>query len=125
MHRQNRGTPIVNNLNNSSTEGFWLFLIGLLAWWSYDSGYGSCDEYASEYSCGYVVDRADYEVFYWENLQAQNAEDERAIGRVVGLRECKNVAMRHAALIREVWNERAYICVLVDDGAFVEKHRLL
>ncbi len=113
----------MSSANNS--DGFWLIVIGLIGYWAYDTGYGSCDDYASEYSCGYVIERAEYEVYYWQNFQNQNIADEISIGRVVGLRECKNTAMQYAAIIRESWNERAYICVLVDDGDFVEKHRLL
>lgn len=115
-------------MSSSSDDGYvWLFVLGcgVLAWWVYQSGYGSCDDYASDYSCGYVVDRADYEVLYWRNVEDDDADDERPIGRVVGLRACKDTAMRYAAAIDERWNERAYICALVKDGSYEEKHRLL
>jgi hypothetical protein len=103
----------------------WILGIGALAWWVYQSGFGSCEKYSSDYSCGYVVDRADYEVFYWRNLQEDNPDDDRPIGRVVGLRACKDTAIRYSAAIDEPWNERAYVCVLVKDGSYMEKHRLL
>jgi len=103
----------------------WIVGIGALAWWGYQSGFGSCDKYASDYSCGYVVDRADYEVFYWRNLLENNPDDDRPIGRVVGLRACKDTAIRYSAAIDEPWNDRAYVCVLVKDGSYMEKHRLL
>jgi hypothetical protein len=115
-------------MNKNNIE-FWLFTIAVLFFcfllWKYDTGFGSCDEYASDYSCKYVIERADYEVYYWRNVKADNPDDEKPIGRVVGLKECKNTAMKHAAIIGEAWNNRAYICILVDDGKFMEKHRLL
>jgi hypothetical protein len=112
-------------MNNDNSGLWWLIIIGVILWWLYDSGFGDCEEYGSDYSCKFVVERADYEVYYWRNLQAENPDDEFPIGRVVGLRECKNVAMQHAAVIGESWNDRAYICVLVIDGNYMEKHRLL
>jgi len=104
---------------------FWAVCLAGLFLWGYRSGFGSCDEYASDYSCSYLENRADYEVLYWRNLQEDNPEDERPIGRVVGLRACKDTAVRYSAAINERWEERAYICVLVKDGSYMEKHRLL
>ena len=113
-------------MKNNDGTGFWFLIIGgIFLWWAYEKGFGSCDEYASDYSCKFVIERANYEVYYWRNVGDGNPNDEFPIGRVVGLRECKNIAMQHAAAIGEVWNDRAYICVLVDDGRFMEKHRLL
>lgn len=112
-------------ISDEVSSWFWIIGAGILVWWGYQSGFGSCDEYASDYSCGYVVDRADYEVFYWRNVQDDDPNDERSIGRVVGLRACKDTAIRYSAAINEPWNERAYICILLKDGEYMEKHRLL
>lgn len=84
-----------------------------------------CEEYASNYSCSYVVDKAEYEVWYWENLERDDGSDEKYIGRAVGLAMCENNARAHAASIDEPFNYRAYICVLMDDGERMEKHRYL
>ncbi len=86
---------------------------------------GSCDAYASQYSCTYVENEADYEVWYWRNLQSDNEEDEKLIGRARGLQMCEDNAEAFAAAIGESFNSRAYICVLMEDGRRMEKHRLL
>lgn len=115
----------MSKTTNDEGAWFWLIGFGALFWWIYQSGFGSCDKYASDFSCGYVVDRAEYEVFYWRNLQDDDPNDDRPIGRVVGLRACKDTAIRYSAAINEPWNERAYICILLKNGAYMEKHRLL
>jgi hypothetical protein len=115
----------VSKTTNDEGAWFWLIGFGALFWWIYQSGFGSCDKYASDFSCGYVVDRAEYEVFYWRNLQDDDPNDDRPIGRVVGLRACKDTAIRYSATINEPWNDRAYICILLKDGSYMEKHRLL
>ena len=89
------------------------------------NGLGSCDEYASDYSCSYVENEAEYEVWYWRNLESDNEEDEILIGRAQGLHMCQGNAEAFAAAIGESFNSRAYICVLMDDGRRMEKHRLL
>lgn len=89
------------------------------------SGLGSCDDYASEYSCNYVENEAEYEVWYWRNLQSDNEEDETLIGRARGLQMCEGNARAFATATGEGFNARAYICVLIDDGRRMEKHRLL
>lgn len=95
-----------------------LFLVALL------TGCG-CDEYASQYSCDYVVNQATYEVWYWKNVFQGNEDDNIYIGSTVGLPECKSVAVNYADSIHEEWNERSYVCVLMKDGSRQEKHRLL
>lgn len=85
----------------------------------------SCDEYASDYSCSYVKEKASYDVYYWRNVSEGNAEDEKLIGQVKGLVDCKNMAIGHSIQIGEEWSDRSYICVLVEDGRNMEKHRLL
>jgi hypothetical protein len=84
-----------------------------------------CKEYASGYSCSYVEDKAEYDVYYWKNVLADREEGELLVGHTKGLRSCKNMAINYAKQVNENWNDRAYICVLVDDGRNKEKHRLL
>ncbi len=86
---------------------------------------GSCGQYASKYSCSYVIDRANYDVYYWNDVASDNPDNEKIIGTVKGLAACKNAAAEHAAAIGEDWNDRSYICALVKDGGYAEKHRLL
>lgn len=86
---------------------------------------GKCEEYASEYSCDYVIKEATYDVYYWHNLEDDNEADNEFIGSSIGLEACKNLAMNHAYAIKEEWNDRAYVCGLIEDGNLMEKHRLL
>lgn len=99
-------------------------MIGL-GYWYFFADRIRCGEYASRYRCSYVREKAQYEVWYWRNLQRDNELDNQLIGHATGLANCKNEAMRYAASIREPWNERAYICALMKDGRRMEKHRLL
>ncbi len=111
---------------STAKSNLWRYAIAAgLLWWAYDAMLGGCDKYASKFSCRHVINNADYEVWYWRNLSLENPGDERPIGRVVGLRACKDSAMRYAASINEPWNERAYICFLMEKGKYLEKHRLL
>lgn len=84
-----------------------------------------CSEYASEYSCDYVENRADYEVWYWRNLQADDESDNQLIGHATGVRQCEDNARAYAAAIGGQFSYRAYICILMDDGNRMEKHRNL
>ena len=93
------------------------FLVILLALFLVSCG---CDKYASDYSCSYVIDDANYDVFYYKDLI-----DGKWIGNTKGLRSCKNLAESYATQINEDWNDRSYICVLIEDGKNQEKHRLL
>lgn len=86
---------------------------------------GGCSKYASDYSCGYVEDDAEYEVWYWRNLDNDDEADNLLIGRAVGLRMCEGNARAFASAIDEAFDYRAYICVLMEDGRRMEKHRLL
>jgi hypothetical protein len=88
-------------------------------------GMGGCSEYASAYSCSYVENRAEYEVWYWRNVERDEEDDNQLIGRAVGLRMCEGNARAHAAAIGEEFNYRAYSCILIDDGRRMETHRLL
>lgn len=84
-----------------------------------------CGKYASEYSCGYLVDEADYEVWYWKDVEADNEADNKFIGHATGIRQCEDNARAFAAAIDDPFSDRAYICVLMDDGKRMEKHRNL
>ena len=84
-----------------------------------------CDKYASKYSCSYVEKKANYDVYYWFDVSAGNAEDEKFIGSTVGLPACKSLAMSYARSHNQRWNDRSYICVLKKDGRNMEKHRLM
>lgn len=86
---------------------------------------GGCSRYASDYSCSYVENDAEYEVWYWRDVASDNEEDNKMIGRAIGLRMCEDNARAFAAAVGERFDYRAYICVLLEDGRAVEKHRLL
>lgn len=103
----------------------WTNAAGIIAAASVLSGcsLGGCSKYASAYSCSYVEDRAEYEVWYWRHVEQDNEEDNKPIARTVGLERCENTARMFAANIGETFNYRAYICVLMDGGERMEKHR--
>jgi hypothetical protein len=84
-----------------------------------------CSEYSSQYPCSYVEEKAEYEVWYWRNLERDDESDNVVIGRAIGLRMCEGNARSFADAIKEPFNYRAYICVLMKDGERMEKHRLL
>ena len=88
------------------------------------SGCG-CNQYASDYSCFYVEKLATYDVYYWKKVHLDNPADERYIGTVTGLKDCRDMAMRQANILNEPWNSRSYICMLMKDGRKMEKHRYL
>lgn len=88
-------------------------------------GIGGCSKYASQYSCSYVENDADYEVWYWRQLDRDDEADNKMIGRAKGLHMCEENAMAFAAAVGEEFIARAYICVLMKDGNRMEKHRLL
>jgi hypothetical protein len=86
---------------------------------------GSCEKYASNYSCSYVENDAQYEVWYWRRIYNDDPKDNALVGMANGLRACRATAMGFANAIGEPWNDRAYICTLIKDGERMEKHRLL
>lgn len=102
-------------------------VIGLFGYWSFNQirGKGGCDAYASDYSCWYLKGWAHYDVYYWHNVSDDDPEDEKLIAAATGIQQCRSKAIEYAARIREPWNERSYICVLMDDGHAMEKHRLI
>ncbi|MBK6296584.1 MAG: hypothetical protein IPF48_00460 [Sphingomonadales bacterium] len=83
-----------------------------------------CSKNASNYSCGYVEERAEYEVWYWRHLERDEENDETFIGRAIGLEMCETNARAFASAIGEIFNYRAYICILMENGKRMEKHRL-
>lgn len=110
--------------NNSDGSGLlWLIVIVAAAWWLWQGR--DCTEYASDFSCSYIEDKAEYEVWYWRNLDSDNPADEKYIGNAVGIKMCEANARAYAQTIGEPWNYRAYICVLIKDGRRLEKHRNL
>jgi hypothetical protein len=110
----------------NSDSGGWLLLL-LIGGGMYLAlnGTGDCEKYASEFSCSYVENEAEYEVWYWRNIERDNGADEAYIGRAQGIKMCEDNARAFAASIGEPWNYRAYVCVLLKDGQRVEKHRNL
>jgi hypothetical protein len=75
-----------------------LLLIGSLAYWA-SGAVSKCSYYASEYSCGYVKNRAHYDVYYWRNIADDDPNDERLIASSIGLEECRGKAIEYAASI--------------------------
>jgi len=110
-------------MQSDSSGCVMLLVFAAVGWWHWH-GRG-CSEYASEYSCRHVVDNAEYEVWYWRHVERDDSDDEKYIGRAIGLRMCENNARAYAASIDETFEYRSYICVLVDDGQRMEKHRFL
>lgn len=88
-------------------------------------GVAGCSSYASDYSCAFVLNRAEYEVWYWSHLDKDDEKDNVLIGRAIGIRMCEENARAFAAAVGEAFDQRAYICVLMQDGERMEKHRLL
>jgi hypothetical protein len=84
-----------------------------------------CQKYSSNFSCNYLEKKAAYDVYYWRNVSEDDRNDEKYIGSVLGILQCKNMAISYAEKIREAWNDRSYICLLVKEGKNMEKHRLL
>ena len=102
-----------------------IFLIGFiyLLYTNFIGNDSGCEKYASKFSCSYVESKATYDVYYWRNVSDGNAADERLIGSVTGLANCRNMALSHSSAINERWSERSYICMLKKDGRNLEKHR--
>lgn len=101
-----------------------LLIIGYFVYQNYWGDESGCDAYASKYSCDYVKEKADYDVYYWRNVGEGNQADEQFIGSVSGLSACQSQAVSYARTIGESWNNRSYVCVLMVDGKAMEKHRL-
>ena len=96
-----------------------------------------CEQYASRFSCDYVINKASYTVFYWKDVKKDNPDDERYVGDAVGLANCRDIAINAHRVEMEYrkrnwknwsdsddnWSERSYICMLTKDGRNLEKHR--
>lgn len=82
-----------------------------------------CEKYASSHSCSYVENQADYEVWYWRNVERDNEADNKPIGHATGITQCEDNARAYAASLNEPFKYQAYLCVLMKDGKRMEKHR--
>ena len=85
------------------------------------SGCG-CREYASNYSCSYIKNKATYDVYFWNNI---NLGDGEKIGTVTGLASCRELAQNVAFERSQMFGDRKYVCFLMEDGAKIERHRPL
>jgi hypothetical protein len=72
-----------------------------------------------------VEKKAQYEVWYWFNVEANNPSDERYIGITTGLSNCRDMAIFYNRTNESFrsWSSRSYICILMKDGKRMEKHR--
>ena len=105
---------------------FKVIVCAAIAYFVYANFFGiesGCEEYASQYSCDYVKNKASYDVYYWRNVRNGDPSDEGYIASVTGLSACRNSAMSYARSKNEEWNYRSYICALKKDGRLMEKHR--
>jgi len=98
-------------------------VIAIFIWMKFFGEESGCEKYASKYSCKYVEEKANYDVYYWTKVEENNPDNEKYIGTTQGLSSCKNIAINYANFLNERWNERSYICVLKKDGKNMEKHR--
>jgi hypothetical protein len=105
-----------------------LIIIAVICYFIYANFFGEesgCEQYASSYSCEYVEKKAQYEVWYWFNVEENKSSDERFIGVATGLSNCRDMAVSHHRTNESFrsWNSRSYICILMKDGKRMEKHR--
>ena len=101
-----------------------LILITFFVWTNFFGEESGCDKYSSKYSCDYVEKKATYEVYYWINVSNRDEKDNKYIGSIVGLQNCRDMAIRYSNTIKDGWSERSYICALMKDGNRMEKHRI-
>lgn len=104
-----------------------IFIIAvILIYQNFFGDESGCDAYASNYSCEYLKNKAQYEVWYWHNVEDNDPRDEKFIGTVTGLSACYSYARNYHATNESYkpWNNRSYICALMKDGKRMEKHRL-
>jgi len=101
-----------------------LILITFFVWTNFFGEESGCDKYSSKYSCDYVEKKATYEVYYWINVSNRDEKDNKYIGSIVGLQNCRDMAIRYSNTIKDRWSERAYICALMKDGNRMGKHRV-
>ena len=101
-----------------------LLIIVYFVWINFFGEVSGCDKYSSKYSCDYVENKATYEVYYWINVSDGDEKDNKYIGSIVGLQNCRDMAIRYSNTIKDRWSERSYICALMKDGNRMEKHRI-
>ena len=99
-------------------------VLAIFIWGKFFGEESGCEKYASKYSCSFVEEKATYDVYYWARVNEDNEKDNKLIGTITGLRNCRDAALRYSISINDKWTERSYICVLVKDGKSMEKHRL-
>lgn len=99
-------------------------VLAIFIWVKFFGEESGCEKYASNYSCSFVEEKATYDVYYWARVSEDNEKDNKLIGTVTGLSNCRDAASRYSISINDRWTERSYVCVLVKDGKYMEKHRL-
>ena len=60
-------------------------------YWGVESG---CKEYSSRYSCAYLKEKAQYQVYYWKNVEAGDPSDEVYITTTNGLKDSRNFRIK-------------------------------
>jgi hypothetical protein len=98
--------------------------VAIFLWFKFFGDESGCEKYASKFSCSYVEEKATYEVFYWTNVTEGDEKDNKYVGSVVGLQNCRDLAIGYSRRVNDQWSERAYVCTLMKDGNRMEKHRL-
>ncbi len=104
-------------------DKIFIFIIAFFVWSKFFGDESGCEKYASKYSCNYVENKANYQVYYWINVYEGDEKDNKYIGSTVGLNNCRDMAVAYGNTVRDRWTERSYICVLIKDGNKMEKHR--
>mgnify|MGYP000914464605 CR=1 FL=1 len=102
-----------------------LVILGFVIYHFFIDDETGCDTYASKYSCKYLVDKANYDVYYWANVSNGDPNDDKLVGTVKGLPACLAYATEYNNSLKQKWNERSYVCVLKKAGQIMEKHRYL
>ena len=98
--------------------------VAIFLWFKFFGDESGCEKYASKFSCNYVKEKANYEVYYWINVAEGDEKDNKYVGSAVGLQNCRDLAIGYARRVNDPWSERSYICALMKDGNRMEKHRL-
>jgi hypothetical protein len=109
-----------------------------------------CEKYASKFSCDYVENKAQFDVYLWipkwiaEALKIQGYDTDQdfievLVDRTVGLKSVRDSAIQKYRQILDLassklrgwddsrwpWKERGYIGMLKGPGGEREKHRML
>ena len=98
--------------------------VAIFLWFKFFGDESGCEKYASKFSCRYVEEKANYEVYYWINVAEGDEKENKYVGSVVGLKSCRDLAIGYSRQMNDQWSERAYVCTLMKDGNRMEKHRL-